>query len=475
MSSEWKYGDILGKPDDLLSLSFLDVGNLYRKKEISPVEVVQRVFERIEQTEPKLNAFITLLEEKAVKQARTAEKQFLNNEHVHPLTGIPYSIKDLFYTKDILTTCASNVLKDFKPDYTATVVKKLEQTNAVLLGKNNMLEFAYGIVHPDFGKTNNPWDISKTAGGSSGGSAAAVASGIAYFSLGTDTGGSIRIPASYCGVVGLKPTRGLISTYGIFPLSWSLDHAGPITRTVKEAAVVLDVIAGHHPHDPYSVTQSINHLDLDCFDGEGTKKCVGILPEEMLAGLDPDVKRVYNNTINQMKSIGWELTEVTIKDWEHTERIIMDILLPEAAHIHKKWIDRKHDYAELTFKQIEMGTEQLVGTYLNGLDDLKSYIDGASALFNEIDVLLTPTVSFPAPDEDPVVGSEELDEMVFTGPFNISGHPAVTVNMGFTQNGLPIGMQLIGPHFHDIELLKTAYVLEQMQSVKQPPIITDLF
>ncbi|WP_171016889.1 amidase [Pseudalkalibacillus caeni] len=458
--------------DDLLFQSFLDVGNLYRQKEVSPVEVTRKVFERIEKTEPELNAFVTLLEDTAMKQASKAEKLFLNKEETHLLTGIPFSVKDLFYTKEVLTTCASNVLKDFKPDYTATVVQKLNETNAVLFGKNNMLEFAYGIVHPDFGQTNNPWDITKTSGGSSSGSAASVAAGIGYFSLGTDTGGSIRIPASYCGVVGLKPTRGIVSTYGVFPLSWSLDHAGPITRTAREAAVVLDVIAGNDLNDPHSATQTLNRSELKSFELSNSKKRVGVLSVECLRGLEPDVKQVYDNTLKEIESLGWEVTEVSINDWQRSEQIIMDVLLPEAAHIHKKWLEQKSDYAELTYKQIEMGMEQKAVTYLKGLDDLHRYTSSVSALFEKVDVLLTPTVAFPAPEEDPEIGSEELNEMVFTGPFNISGHPAVTINMGFSGEGLPVGMQLVGPHFHDIELLKIANVLEQTQAKKYPPFIT---
>lgn len=457
----------------LLDLSLLEVAALYRKKEASPVEIATKTFERLKKLEPQLNAFITTMEEAALSRARQSEKRFLQNESLHLLEGIPYAAKDLFYKKDSLTTCASRIMKDFMPGYSATVLSKLFQSGAILIGKNNMLEFAYGVVHPDYGQTNNPWDITKTSGGSSSGSVAAVASGIGYFSLGSDTGGSIRIPASYCGAVGLKPTRGLVSTYGVFPLSWSLDHAGPITRNVRDAAIVLDTIAGYDSKDPHSKSGNITAFDMERFEQSQPKR-VGVLPDNRLASLEPDVQKVYEQTLNAMRSLGWELVEFEVQDWNRTEEIILKVLLPEAAHIHRKWIHRKDDYAEMTYRQIEAGMKQKAVDYLEGLKDLRRYTDAVSTLFKEVDVILTPTVAFPAPAEDPEIGSEEMDEMLFTGPFNISGHPAVSLNMGFTREGLPVGMQLVGPHFGDMELLQTAYHLEKMQEKTLPLLVVGL-
>lgn len=456
--------------DHLLDLPITDLADLYRKTEVSPVEITKMVLERQQKLEPELNAFIALTEKEALQSAETAEKRFLAHKPAHLLTGIPYSAKDLFYTKDIRTTCASNILKDFTPDFTASAISKLKAAGAVLIGKNNMLEFAYGIVHPDFGKTNNPWDLSKTSGGSSSGSSAAVASGIGCFSLGTDTGGSIRIPASYCGVVGLKPTRGLVSTHGVFPLSWSLDHAGPIARNALDTAIVLEVIAGFDPEDPHSAAGSLGEVEPGNFGALGAKH-VGVLPARLLAGLTPDVRKVYDETLSHMDKLGWHVEEITIPGWQKTEAIIMDVLLPEAAQIHQKWIGRKTEYAEMTYRQIQMGLEKKAVDYLNGLRDLRKYTAAVTDLFATADLLMMPTVAFAAPAEDPVIGSEEEDEMVFTGPFNISGHPAVTLNMGFTDSGLPIGMQLIGPHFQDIELLRAAHQLEGLRPMPLPPLI----
>lgn len=455
----------------ILNRSIFEIAELYRSKELSPVEVMDAVFDRIEDLEDGLNAFVTLLKKEAYADAKTAEGIFQTGATPHLLTGIPYSIKDLFYTKDILTTCASNVLKDFKPSYSATVVEKLHTTGAVCFGKNNMLEFAYGIVHPDFGQTNNPWDLHRTSGGSSSGSVAAVASGIGYFSLGTDTGGSIRIPASYCGVVGVKPTYGLVSTHGVFPLSWSLDHAGPITRTVKEAAVVLDVISGPDRNDPHSANHVLEQLDIATFNMGKQKWRIGILPKEKLMNLTNEVKKVYDDTIKVMDKLGFELVEVQIDNWNKTEAMIMNVLLAEAAKIHQKWLGFKDKYAPVTYQQIEAGMKQSAVHYLNGKEDQASYRATVNKLFENVDFLFTPTVAFPAPKEDPVIGDEELDEMMFTGPFNLSGHPAVTVNMGYTGDNLPVGIQIVGKHFCDLDVLKMAYQLEQTHSLKMPPLI----
>ncbi|MFZ3589979.1 amidase [Bacillus sp. DJP31] len=456
--------------NQILYSSFIDVAQLYRKKEISPVEVLQIVFERQEKLEPELNAFISVWKEDAIKSAKKAEQMFLNGQETHLLTGIPFSVKDLFYTKDIKTTCGSNILRDFVPTYTATVVEKLQQTGAVLFGKNNMLEFAYGIVHPDYGQTNNPWDLTKTAGGSSGGSAAAIAAGIGYFSLGTDTGGSIRIPASYCGTVGLKPTYGLVSTYGVFPLSWSLDHVGTITKSVKETAVLLNLIAGKNPYDSYSAGKDISFISLDIFEEIPPKK-IGILPEFKLTSLDSEVKEIYIRTIKLAQSLGWDIETIDIEKWNLTEEMIMNLLLPEAAQIHEKWLDLKDQYAPMTYQQIEMGLKHMALDYLKGVKAQKEFREIVTKAMCDVDVVLMPTVAFPAPAEDPIIGDADQNEMTFTGPFNLSGHPAITINMGFTSTHLPVGIQLVGRHFGEKELLHVAHVLEENSGVRNRPAI----
>ena len=229
--------------EKLLFSSVDEVHSLYKKKELSPVEVLEAVFERLEELEPMLNAFITTLPEEAREQAKKAEDLFSKGEPTGKLTGIPVSVKDIFMTAGIRTTMGSRIMKDHVPDYNAYVYTALKSSGAVVFGKNSMLEFAYGFVHPDYGQCNNPWDTNRTAGGSSSGSASSVAAGIGYASIGTDTGGSIRIPASFCGIVGLKPTYEAVSREGCFPLSHTLDHVGPLTRTVRDNAAIMEILA----------------------------------------------------------------------------------------------------------------------------------------------------------------------------------------------------------------------------------------
>jgi aspartyl-tRNA(Asn)/glutamyl-tRNA(Gln) amidotransferase subunit A len=457
--------------ENILFRPITEVASLYRQKEISPVDVLKFVFEQVENYEPNLNAFISLLQAEGMKSAKKAEEFFLKGEETHPLTGIPFSVKDLFYTKNLKTTCGSKILNQYIPGYTATAVEKLTQTNAVLFGKNNMLEFAYGVVHPDYGQCNNPWDISRTSGGSSSGSAAAVAAGMGFASLGTDTGGSIRIPAAYCGVVGLKPTYGLVSVRGVFPLSWSLDHVGPIARTVEDLALILDVIAGYDPLDRYSVQSPLenNSNYVSQLHVQPLKKNIGVFPESMLRRVTPEVLQVYNNAVRVFEALGWEITEMDIEGLEQVEDVLMKVLLPEAAHIHRNWLDRKEDYAPLTYQQVEMGTKQLSIDYLHGLEQMRRFKQEVEDTFKTVDAILSPTVAFPAPAEDPAIGDEEQNEMTFTAPFNVSGHPALTINAGFTEELLPVGLQLVGKHFGEAEVLQIAYQLEQHLNLKQRP------
>jgi aspartyl-tRNA(Asn)/glutamyl-tRNA(Gln) amidotransferase subunit A len=455
---------------DTLFLPIIQLADLYRKKELSPVEVLDLVFDRAAQWEPDLNAFITLLKEESYERAKKAEQIFYTGESTDLLTGVPFSVKDLFYTRNVLTSCGSRILKDFKPNYTATVVTMMEQNGAVLFGKTNMLEFAYGIVHPDYGQCNNPWDVGKTSGGSSSGSAASIAAGIGFASLGTDTGGSIRIPASYCGVVGLKPTYGLVSNHGVFPLSWSLDHSGPITRSVEDLAIVLDVIAGYDPLDRHSSEKADrNGMYYASLKRDYAGLRVGILPSHLTRGLDDEVASVFSNTLNLLLGMGMEVVEVDIPGFIEIEQTLMNVLLPEASHIHREWLSRKHDYTALTYQQIDQGLSISALDYIRALEERYSFRKKVDEIFTQVDILLTPTVAFPAPAEDPVIGDEELNEMTFTGPFNVSGHPAITMNGGFTQEGLPVGIQLVGKHFGEAGLLSVAHGVEiQLNETKRP-------
>jgi aspartyl-tRNA(Asn)/glutamyl-tRNA(Gln) amidotransferase subunit A len=428
-------------------LSILQVADLYRGKELSPVELIGSTFNRLKEVDPELNSFITTLESEAMEAAKEAESAFLRSEANHVLYGIPYSVKDLYCTKGVRTTCGSRILKDFIPDNTAPLISSLHNCGAILIGKTNMLEFAYGIVHPDYGQTNNPWDMTKTAGGSSGGSAASVAAGIGLFSLGSDTGGSIRIPASYCGIAGLKPTYAILSLEGIFPLSPSLDHAGPMAKSSEDLMVVMDaLVPGFH-----SAKHPNNH-----------KNTIGILPADKILDVNEEVASIYIKALEQIKKLGWAVEEIELKYFDFTEEILMNVLLPEAALIHEKWLSRKEEYAPLTYKQIEAGLVHRSLDYLKAKNELLNARKDVDRVMRDVDFLIMPTVPYPAPDEDPAL--EEDNEMKFTGLFNVSGHPAMTINAGFTKSKLPVGLQLVGRRFEDKKMIEAAIKLEQMLS-----------
>ena len=368
-------------------LSIEEVGALFRRKELSPVELIKNIFKRSKELEPVLNSFITILEKEAIVSAKKAESVFLRDEPAHPLCGIPFSVKDLFDTKGVKTTCGSKILKDHIPEKTALLVERLQSYGAILIGKTNMLEFAYGIVHPDYGQTNNPWDITKTAGGSSGGRAASVASGIGLFSLGSDTGGSIRIPASYCGIAGFKPTYGLLSLEGVFPLSASLDHAGSLARTAEDLLVVMETLVA----DVHTQVKTKNLKEKPVV--------VGILRSPELDDVKEDVFTVYQETLKQIENIGWEIKEIDLKYFKKTEEIIMNIILPEAALIHEKWLSRKGDYAPLTLRQIEAGLNHRSLDYLKSNQELIKVREDIDQVFYEVDILVMPTVPYPAPQK----------------------------------------------------------------------------
>ncbi|WP_415813205.1 amidase [Mesobacillus thioparans] len=428
-------------------MSILQVADLYRQKELSPVELIGSTFERLKEVDFELNSFITILESEAMEAAKEAEAAFLRNKEQHVLYGIPYSLKDLYFTKDVRTTCGSRILKDYIPDYTAPLVSSLHNCGAILIGKTNMLEFAYGIVHPDYGQTNNPWDMTKTAGGSSGGSAASVAAGIGLFSLGSDTGGSIRIPASYCGIAGLKPTYGLLSLEGMFPLSPSLDHAGPLAKSPEDLMVVMGALVPGFHSAKLPNTQ---------------KNTIGILPADKISDVNEEVASIYIKALEQVKKLGWTVQEIELKYFDFTEEILMNVLLPEAAIIHEKWLSRKEEYAPLTYTQIEAGVVHRSLDYLKAKKELVNARENVDRVLRDVDFLLMPTVPYPAPDEDPVL--EEDIEMKFTGLFNITGHPALTINAGFTKSKLPVGLQLVGRCFEDKKMIEAAINLEQMLS-----------
>ncbi|WP_186725658.1 amidase [Planomicrobium sp. CPCC 101110] len=445
----------------LLFESIDDIGKLYRKKEVSPVEVTSATLERLHELEPQLNAFVTVLADQAMERAKAAESLFAKGGEAGRLEGIPVSIKDIFTTKGIRTSLGSRIMKDHVPDEDAYVYQALQEAGAIIIGKNNMLEFAYGSVHPDYGQCNNPWNPKRTAGGSSTGSAASVAAGIGFASLGTDTGGSIRVPASFCGIVGLKPTYGTVSSQGLFPLSRSLDHIGPLTRTVRDNAIVLEKIS--------SLTFDYETI----FSGNIQGVKVGVIRQLMDTVTNPEVMNLTRSAIDKLKELGADVQEVDIPGIESIESSALLVVLAEASAVHKQWYDlREADYNPATYANLKAGYGVSAVAYLEAMEMKKRFTEQVNAALKQVDVLVSPTMAYPATEKDPSFEDGDIDVSRRTIPFNYSGHPALSVPSGNTPSeNLPVGFQIIGRYHDEGSIYRVADAFQQATGgYKIPPI-----
>jgi aspartyl-tRNA(Asn)/glutamyl-tRNA(Gln) amidotransferase subunit A len=457
---------------DLCFLSIADLGQRFRSRALSPVEATRAALARLRRLDGRLNSFITVLEEGALAQARAAEEELGCGRDRGPLHGVPISLKDLIDTAGVATTAASRLWRNRVPAESATLAARLEAAGAVLLGKCNLLEFAYGIVHPDFGQCNNPWDTARTSGGSSGGSAAAVAAGIGWGSIGSDTGGSIRIPAAYCGAVGLKPTYGLISLRGLCPLSPSLDHAGPLARSAADIAALLQVVAGHDPADPHSLNVAIPDYTAG-LTGEVRGLWVGLVTEHMQR-LRPGVAEATMAALRQLEGLGMRLREISLPELAGADEALLNLVMPEASHIHAAWLrERPGDYAALTRAQLEQGERIPAVDYLRAQAYRRELRAAMLAALGEVDILASPTVAWEAPAEDPPVGDPEgADEALRTGPYNLTGLPAISLPCGFGPAGLPLGLQLAAAPLAEPLLLRAAQAYEGRAgwAARRPPL-----
>ncbi len=437
------------------------------RRDLSPVQLVESALHRIEALNPILNAYITVLADQAMLDARRAEREIAAGRHLAPLHGIPVSVKDLFATCGVRTTAGSRVLADSVPTEDAGLVRRLREAGAVIVAKANMLEFAYAAVHPDYGPTKNPWDVTKTASGSSGGSAAAVAAGMDFGSFGSDTAGSIRIPASFCGVTGLKPTFGRVSRSGMQLLSWSLDHAGPFGRSARDVALLLHAVAGHDPRDRFSANVPVpNWLDTLTERLDGVK--VGLVANFMKRTLDPEIRAGVEHAVGVLTEAGAEVREITIPELERDAvDPVMQILLPEATHLHRGWLDDRHvDYSQTVLKRLRAGREVSAVAYFEARDASDRLQDQVNEVQGNVDLLVLPTMPVVAtpldettvevkPDEE---GLTALNRMV--APFNLTGQPALSLPCGFTRAGLPIGLQLVARHFEEGIALRVGHAFQ---------------
>jgi len=449
--------------------TIVELGPRLRKKEVSPVELTRACLNRIEKLNPALNAYITVTAESALAEAHAAEAEISRGEWRGPLHGIPVAIKDLIDTADVRTTAASALFKDRVPDEDAAVVQRLRQAGAVILGKNNLHEFAYGgsslVSH--FGDAHNPWNTAHIAGGSSGGSAAAVAAGLCYAAIGTDTAGSIREPAALCGCVGIKPTYGRVSARGVIPLSWSLDHVGPLAATVGDAAAVLQVIAGYDSLDACSADVAVG--DYVSALQDGVKKLrVGVPRAHFYEELDDEVRSAVEQALTVIKTLVADVRDLQID--RATMEVTKDrtVQTAESYAWHADNVARSPElYQPETLRRILRGADISAAEYIRRRRELDEGRRRAHELFAEADLMVTPTMPIPAPaiadlKKNPeALRPAEIVLLRDTRPFNVWGLPAISVPCGFTKSGLPIGLQIAGPHWREDLVLRLAHAYER--------------
>jgi len=456
-------------PPDPQTWTITTLSKALRRKEISPVEVTRAYIARIEAQDRKINAFITLLLRQALSAARRAEGEILKGKYIGPLHGIPFAAKDLFFTKGIRTTCGSKILTDFVPGYDAAVIERLCSAGAILLGKLNMHEFAYGTtsVNPHYGPVHNPWDRERITGGSSGGSAAAVACSFVPLTLGTDTGGSIRIPSALCGTAGLKPTYGRISRYGVYPLCWSLDHPGPMARSVADLAIAMNVLAGHDRRDPSTPEVPVPDYTRALADElKGIR--LGVPDSYYFEYLDGEVRAAVNQAIGSFKKLGVRVRPISIPDLREASTAAFIALLAEGAASLEKWyLTRSRDLGDDVRSRLDLGASVLAAQYLKAQRIRRKTRENFLEAFKKVDALLTPQLPITAPKiGQGSVSIGKTTEAVpsaltrFTRIYNFVGIPALSLCCGFSSSGLPIGLQIAGRPFHEEMVLKVAHAYE---------------
>jgi len=467
----------------LTSLSALTLGQMIRDLEVSPVEVIKACLERIETLDKRINSFSRVFGEAAIRDARTAQDEITRGHWRGPLHGVPFAAKDLFDTAGAPATAGSKIWKAYVPVADATVIKKLREAGAILMGKLSMHEFAFGITsrNPHYGPTLNPWDLKRMCGGSSSGSAAALAAGFVPLALGTDTGGSIRIPSSLCGTVGLKPTYGLVSRKGVLPLAWSLDHVGPMARHVEDIALGLQMIAGHDPNDNASAnSQSEDYLAS--LEGDMNGMRIGLPTSFFYEDLRKDVREAVLKGVKGMETLGASVREIEIPGIIEADLAAFTVLFSEAAtclepHARK----RPHDVGDAVMSGIRLGMTIPASRYIHALRIRTQLIEVLAEVFSQVDLLVVPGTTVDAPpieSEEVAIGPDRILNVRsaltrFTRYFNLAGNPVLCVPCGFSNQRLPVGMQVIGRPFDEATLLKAGHLFQKAFPLNPPmPIMT---
>lgn len=449
---------------ELNTLTLSEAAGLISRREISPLELAQACLERIARLDPRLNCFITLTPEAALQSAREAEQAIAHGGYRGPLHGIPLALKDLYDTAGVRTTAGSKFFADTVPEMDASAVQKLIAAGAVLLGKLNMHEIALGVTNnnPHFGPCRNPWDLERIPGGSSGGCGAALAAGLCLGALGSDTGGSIRIPASLCGVVGLKPTYGRVSLRGLLPLSWNLDHAGPMARGVRDVAILLQAIAGYDAEDPASADLRVGDY-LAGLEGGVSGWRVALASGEYFTRAEADVLAAVRAAAEVFAGLGAQVKEVEIQEGREAALANSQMVTSDAAAFHRQRLEqRPEDFGADVLRRLQEGVERSSMDYALARRTQARLRHRFERFFRDFDVLLTPATPLTAP---PIEGPDAVEQARaltrFTAPFNLTGLPALSLPCGFTAGGLPIGLQIVGPPWGEAAVLRAAYAHEQ--------------
>jgi aspartyl-tRNA(Asn)/glutamyl-tRNA(Gln) amidotransferase subunit A len=455
--------------DELTNLTLAEAAGLMAQRQLSPVELAQAFLERIGRLDGKINSFITLMAEQALGRARQAEGELqrgetLDGKPLGRLHGIPLAVKDLFETAGVRTTAGSKFFTDYVPQTDATVVAKLYAEGAIVLGKVNLHEIALGLttVNPHYGACHNPWALDRVPGGSSGGSAAALAARFCLGALGSDTGGSIRVPAALCGVVGLKPTHGRVSLRGAIPLSWNVDHAGPMARRVLDAALLLQVIAGYDADDPYSADVPVEDYTAQIQHGVRGWR-MALAEGEYFERTHPQVQQAIQKAAGVFEALGAAVERVSLPGARDAALANGQMVASDAATFHKERLaSAPQDFGSDVLQRLQAGAALPLSDYIQARRTQTLLKRQFTRFFEQYDVLLLPVTAVPAP---PITGPDavELARLLtrYTAPFNLTGLPALSLPCGFTAEGLPVGLQIVAGYWREAAVLRAGYAYEQ--------------
>lgn len=460
---------------ELTDLTIAELGPLLAKREVSPVAVTEAYLKRIDDLDSRVHAFIRVTAERALADARAAEAEIANGEVRGPLHGVPIAVKDLFDTAGIHTTGHSAAYVDRVPTEDAFVMAKLRAAGTVLLGKLSMHELATGMPDQNgpFPPARNPWDLDRMPSGSSSGSGAALIARMCAGSLGSDTGGSIRGPAAWCAIVGLKPTYGLLSRRGVMPLSWTLDHAGPMTRTVEDTAIVLEAVAGYDPLDDGSANVDVPDYAAHVRDlPTGLKVGVPWSYIEQVQGMDPEVLTTFRAAVDDLGKLGVEIVPIEIPNIKQADTMATVILVSEAYAFHEKDLQtRPEKYGPGFRDRVTRGLFYSAADYVQATRARSRFRRGVAEVMTQVDLIATPTTIITAQRFDDGDYSA-YDRASFTRLYNLTGQPAVSIPCGFSSSGLPIGLMLAARPFEDLTTLQLAHAYEQSHDwyARRPPL-----